>query len=420
MICLIVSIALHVALVFLVPLLPSPLGGSSTVDDQSDEQAGIDSLTFSTFDPDMTAADASGEASESPIAPLPVSNLTDLLEPTPTEREIADSDDVPQEAEDDAPTEIVPESLAENAIDSASHSLAEIDAQLERVAGFGVCGRRDRIHRRSTGRSSGPNGRNSGGEPTHDRTDHAREPVSTAEAAAATVPGTLESDFANRRGSAKEQALLRTGGDASTEAAVEAALRFLAEAQRSDGAWDPRASGAGKERAPLGTPRGGAGARAETAITGLALLTMIGAGNTHQTGDYADNVYRGLAYLIKNQHPSGSLAGNASVYAANYSHGMAALAMCEAAAITRDPSAMLSAQRAVSHTLRMQHPTTGGWRYTEGDPGDLSQLGWQAMVLDAGHRGEIPDRPASGRGSAAIPPQRSQRNAGRTGQLSPG
>ena len=90
----------------------------------------------------------------------------------------------------------------------------------------------------------------------------------------------------------------------STEAAVEAALRFLAEAQRSDGAWDPRASGAGKERAPLGTPRGGAGARAETAITGLALLTLIGAGNTHQTGDYADNVYRGLAYLIETKTPA--------------------------------------------------------------------------------------------------------------------
>ncbi len=175
-------------------------------------------------------------------------------------------------------------------------------------------------------------------------------PASTAPAPKATVAGSLESDFANRTGQAKQQALLRTGGSAESEAAVEAALRFLAESQRADGGWDPRASGAGVERAPLGEHRGGAGARAETAITGLALLTLMGAGQTHQVGEYADNVYRGLAHLIRNQKPDGSLAGNASVYAANYSHGMAALAICEAAAITQDPSAILSAQRHRSYS----------------------------------------------------------------------
>ena len=39
----------------------------------------------------------------------------------------------------------------------------------------------------------------------------------------------------------------------------------------------------------------------------------------------------------------------------------------------------------------MQIPATGGWRYTRHDrDGDLSQLGWQAMVLDAGHRANLP------------------------------
>ena len=147
-------------------------------------------------------------------------------------------------------------------------------------------------------------------------------------------PVPCKNDFANRTGQAKEEALNQTGGNAETEAAVEAALKFLAAAQRADGAWDPRATGAGVERAPLGENRNGAGAKAETAITGLALLTLMGAGNTHRRGDYADNVYRGLAYLIQKQKPDGSLAGNASPYAATYSHGMAALAMCEAAAIT--------------------------------------------------------------------------------------
>ena len=219
--------------------------------------------------------------------------------------------------------------------------------------------------------------------------------ASTASSPRANIIGDLKNDFANRVGSAKQEALLRTGGSLDTESAVALALRFLADAQRSDGSWDPIASGAGRERAPLGMNRGGAGRRADTAITGLALLTLIGAGNTHADGEYADHVYRGLSYLIRKQKPDGSLAGDAEVYAANYSHGMASLAMCEAAAITRDPSAVEAARRAMAHTIRMQHPSTGGWRYTPGDPGDLSQAGWQAMVLDAGHRAGIPADQAS-------------------------
>ena len=121
----------------------------------------------------------------------------------------------------------------------------------------------------------------------------------------------------------------------------------------------------------------------------------MGAGHTHHKGQYADNVYRGLAFLIRSQQPNGSLAGNATVYEATYCHGMAALAIGEAAAMTNDASAILSAQRAISYTQRIQHPSTGGWRYTEGDPGDLSQLGWQAMVLDAGHRAGIQLDPQS-------------------------
>ena len=41
---------------------------------------------------------------------------------------------------------------------------------------------------------------------------------------------------------------------------------------------------------------------------------------------------------------------------------------------------------------------TGGWRYVPRDPGDLSQLGWQAMVLESGRRAgiAIPDATRQG------------------------
>ena len=205
----------------------------------------------------------------------------------------------------------------------------------------------------------------------------------------ATVINQDVNDFANRQGAAKTRALHGTGGNEETEAAVQRAIEYLVQQQREDGAWDPRTSSAGLERSPLGTSRGSAGSQAETALTGLALLSLMGAGHTHQNGEYSDAVYRGLAYLIHQQKPNGSLKGKANIYEATYCHGIAALAMSEAAAITADPSALLSAQRAIQHTQRLQHPQSGGWRYSEGDPGDLSQLGWQAMVLDAGNRAGI-------------------------------
>lgn len=199
-------------------------------------------------------------------------------------------------------------------------------------------------------------------------------------------------DFVARRGAAKRRALQQTGGNAQTEQAVQAALRFLVANQRADGGWDPAATGAGIERSPLGLHRGNAGRRADTAITGLALMSLLGAGNTHQEGDYRESVYKGLAFLIGRQKPDGSLAGAASVYAAHYSHAMATLAMAEAAAMTADASAIESTRRAIGYTASMQHPVTGGWRYTRGDPGDLSQLGWHVMSIDAAVRSEAIDQ----------------------------
>ncbi|MEM6690690.1 MAG: squalene--hopene cyclase, partial [Planctomycetota bacterium] len=72
--------------------------------------------------------------------------------------------------------------------------------------------------------------------------------------------------------------------------------------------------------------------------------------------------------------------------------------IAECAAMTGDPSAMEVTRRAVAHSQRMQHPTTGGWRYTAGDPGDLSQLGWQAMLIEAAERAgvEIPNTMQTG------------------------
>ncbi len=402
-ICLVLSIGLHIALFFLVPLMQVSGGGTVADKSSTDNQAGVETVEFSAFDPDAPIADASGSSPESHIAPLPVPDLTHLLQqPTPPDDSTPDDSPAEVTPPDDAANDdkvatrdsgsSVPASLAAWKPTPSPESMGVIDSELSGLLEELLSDdspaptMADPAAKNSAPSESNPS---RGGGPSSTASAATASAASSA-APSATVPGELKNDFASRVGKAKEAALLRTGGNAETEAAVDAALKFLADAQRADGAWDPRASGAGREnRMILGVRRPGTGLHAESALTGLALLAMMGAGQTHLEGDYADNVYRGLAYLIRNQKPNGSLAGEAAPYAANYSHGMAALAMCEAAAITEDASAIAAGKNAVRYTLAQQHPTTGGWRYLPGDPGDLSQLGWQAMVLDAGYRAQI-------------------------------
>jgi len=371
MVCLVVSVLLHTALILLVPLLPG-FHGAATVDPADDSEVGSQTVSFATFDPDLEFADASADDNAPALTPLPVADLIDIHEHADPSESI--------DAHQTASIPEIPEALTAAA--SSDESIAsELDELLQQQAEAPTPATDDTAQRSP--------------EPPQDPESSAMtgqvrpESTSGSPAPEQTVAGETDDDFANRIGAAKDFALVNTGGDENTEAAVAAALRFLATHQRRDGGWDPQASGAGVERSPLGLSRGGAGARADTAITGLALLTMLGAGNTHAKGDYADNVYRGLVYLMRTQKPDGSLSGNAAVYASTYSHGMAALAMCEAAAITGDAAAVDAATRAIAHTRRIQHPTTGGWRYLQGDPGDLSQLGWQAMVVDAGDRAGV-------------------------------
>ena len=154
--------------------------------------------------------------------------------------------------------------------------------------------------------------------------------------------------------------------------------------QSRDGRWDPRVHGAGWEPRIDGQDRQGAGARADTAITGLALLAFLGAGHTHLEGDYRDHVRRGIEYLLRSQDADdGNLGGRASTFAFMYCHAMATFALCEAYAVTGDERLEAAVRRAVNYTLRGQDPRAGGWRYKPGDAGDTSQLGWQVMVVES-------------------------------------
>ena len=199
--------------------------------------------------------------------------------------------------------------------------------------------------------------------------------------------------YADRFATNRAQLVAGGGGNADTERAVRAALTWLAAAQSDDGHWNAKRHGAGQERYTLDQDRGGAGAKADAGVGGLALLAFLGAGHSHREGPYSVEVARGLDYLRRTQKTNGNLSGDAELFAQTYCHSMASFAVGEAFALTKDDRLEPIVRAAANYSLALQHPTDGGWRYRPGDTGDTSQLGWQVMSLKSAQLAglDIPD-----------------------------
>jgi hypothetical protein len=199
----------------------------------------------------------------------------------------------------------------------------------------------------------------------------------------ASLVGAMTGNALQGRGAeARKSMVKRFGGSEGSEAAVASALTWISEHQERDGGWSfnhQRACG-GRCGNPgvIGESRRGA--------TAIALLPFLGAGQTHKDGKYKKTVEQGLAFLIRNMKVQGVMGdlsdpGGGSLY----SHGLAAIALCEAYAMTNDSELLQPAQMALNFTIFAQDPLGGGWRYKPHQPGDTSALGWQLMALKSGH-----------------------------------
>lgn len=216
------------------------------------------------------------------------------------------------------------------------------------------------------------------------------------------------------------------GPTPETELAVQAALAWLAAHQLPDGSWsfdhrDGVCNGRCKNHGQFKA--------AKNAATGLALLTYLGAGETHLEGRYQKTVDAGLRYLVATQ----KIAGNTGSWheavgnSGNYSHAIATLAVCEAYAMAqlppapkkpqKSPSEMTEEERrqakeerdrakqnavkpiekqrlaaasqaGVNYLVEGQH-AGGGWRYNKGQAGDTSVVGWALMALKSGHLSKV-------------------------------
>jgi hypothetical protein len=126
------------------------------------------------------------------------------------------------------------------------------------------------------------------------------------------------------------------------------------------------------------------------------VLAFLGAGYTHESGPYADNVARALRWLVNQQRADGFLGGQATHYEQMYCHAMASYALAEAYAMRSDPKApsplRQPLERAIQYILDMQNEDDGGWRYQKGQPSDMSIFGWN---LCRQMMGQKKDNPAS-------------------------
>jgi len=178
--------------------------------------------------------------------------------------------------------------------------------------------------------------------------------------------GGLAGVFGYRDGGGRKKAVGRWGGSEQTESSVEAALAWLARHQEKDGHWE-------------GKKWEGTASDVTRGITGLAVLAFLGAGYTHKSGRYADNVGRAVGWIASKQEPSGEFPGRWGH--SGYEHAICGLALAEAYGMTQDPKLREAAQKALDYSINVHQVPYSGWRYTPGEQPDMSVSGWFVMQL---------------------------------------
>ena len=179
---------------------------------------------------------------------------------------------------------------------------------------------------------------------------------------------------------ARRSLVRKNGGSDASENAVKLAMDWIAKHQLKNGSWsfDHRV---GPDPAERASPNPGDFRNSTRAATAMSLLVFLGAGQTHVEGDYKEVVEAGLAYLLK----SGARSSEGLSYYEDdgglYNHGLVAIAICEAFAMTDDPRLAPAAQDVIRYIEFSQDPIGGGWRYEPKQAGDTSAVGWQVMAL---------------------------------------
>jgi serine/threonine protein kinase len=156
-------------------------------------------------------------------------------------------------------------------------------------------------------------------------------------------------------------AAIATGGHRSIF--IDSAIQWLMNHQLDDGTWsfDLKQCARCEEQCSLsGSYPDRAGA------TSMALLACLSRGYTHRDGPYKKQIEAGLGCLeARAKSRKGILYqdGDSSLFV----QGIAALALSECYAMTKDERFSQPAQEAMNHIIAMQDSATGGWPFRPGE-----------------------------------------------------
>lgn len=160
----------------------------------------------------------------------------------------------------------------------------------------------------------------------------------------------LTTSLNSRSAASKSEMLERFGGNAASEKAVAMALKWISDHQAPNGGW----TFAHSEICRGQCDGQGDLALATNAATAMALLPFLGAGQTHLEGQYKETVHKGLAFLINRMKVTSGALPEGSWHEPGgrmYSHGLAAITICEAYAMTRDPDLLQPAQLSLNYLI---------------------------------------------------------------------
>lgn len=195
-------------------------------------------------------------------------------------------------------------------------------------------------------------------------------------------PGHPPKVFANRFDPIKSELRIGNGGTPELGPAIAKGLQFLAQRQERDGSWVP--SHRARKIAPA-KDESATHQWTRTGLTALSLLAFLGEGHMWTEQEMRQGhgrcVQSAVRFLVTNQDKVngrfGPPDGNFM-----YNHGLATLAIVEAAGMSGDPHLREAAQKGIDLIERTQSPV-GGWKYKDeisGNP-DTSVTSWQVQAL---------------------------------------
>ena len=222
-------------------------------------------------------------------------------------------------------------------------------------------------------------------------TDFSAESLSASNAAVVLDVGN-GNELSGRGPDSRRQLAKANGASGESEEAVDLALEWIVKHQLPNGSWSfDHTAGAGRFRQ---TPGAGIYSEAKNGATAIALLPLLGAGHTHISGKHKEAVRKGFEFLKRSgQRRSRNMISYTEPEGQLYSHGLAAIALCECYAMTNDKELEPYAQGAIKFTEYAQNPKNGGWQYQPRQGGDTSAVGWQIMALKSAKISHLETKP---------------------------